>query len=109
MLAVLSPRVIGLPVTNNPAEDFGRGKRLPQYRNANHRATSRPSSRRHPERDIRELSVAGTSPSLLGRRGLAPVAVLVKEQVFTKTANIWGVANNRCGTNTNRIVLFTRT
>ena len=41
--------------------------------------------------------------------GLAPVAVLVNEQVFTKTANIWGVANNRRGTNTNRIVLFTRT
>ncbi len=40
--------------------------------------------------------------------GLAPVAVLVNEQVFTKTANIWGVANNRRGTNTNRIVLFTR-
>ena len=40
--------------------------------------------------------------------GLAPVAVLVNEQVFTKTANIWGVANNRRGTNTNRVVLFTR-
>ena len=27
-------------------------------------------------------------------------------QRFTKTANIWGVGNNRLGTNTNRIVVF---
>ena len=40
--------------------------------------------------------------------GLAPVAVLVNTQVFTKTANIWGVANNRRGTNTNRIVVLRR-
>ena len=38
--------------------------------------------------------------------GLRPIAILVNEQAFTKTANIWGVANNRRGTNTNRIVLF---
>lgn len=34
--------------------------------------------------------------------------VLVNEQVFTKTANIWGVANNAKGTNSNRIVLFSK-
>ncbi len=33
-------------------------------------------------------------------------AVMINRQAFTKTANIWGVANNRKGTNTNRIVLF---
>lgn len=33
-------------------------------------------------------------------------AVLVNVQGFTKTAHIWGVGNNRKGTNTNRIVLF---
>lgn len=33
-------------------------------------------------------------------------AVLINEQTFTKTANIWGVANNRAGTNSNRIVLL---
>ena len=33
-------------------------------------------------------------------------AVLINEQRFTKTANIWGVGNNRLGTNTNRIVVF---
>ncbi|HOP69978.1 MAG TPA: DNA methyltransferase [Bacillota bacterium] len=32
--------------------------------------------------------------------------VLINTQEFTKTANIWGISNNRRGTNTNRIVLF---
>jgi hypothetical protein len=38
--------------------------------------------------------------------GLEPVLVLINAQAFTKTANCWGVANNRKGTNTNRVVLF---
>jgi DNA methylase len=38
--------------------------------------------------------------------GLDPVLVLVNAQEFTKTANCWGVTNNRKGTNTNRVVLF---
>ena len=38
--------------------------------------------------------------------GLEPVLVLVNEQSFTKTANCWGVTNNRKGTNTNRVVVF---
>jgi hypothetical protein len=38
--------------------------------------------------------------------GLEPVFVLINAQSFTKTANLWGVANNRVGTNTNRIVLL---
>jgi hypothetical protein len=38
--------------------------------------------------------------------GLEPVLVLINAQEFTKTANVWGVANNRLGTNTNRIVVF---
>lgn len=33
-------------------------------------------------------------------------AILINRQQFTKTANIWGVSNNRHGTNTNRIVVF---
>jgi len=37
---------------------------------------------------------------------LDPVAVYINRQTFTKTANIWGVANNTRGTNSNRIVLF---
>ena len=41
-------------------------------------------------------------------RGLqfAVEGVMVNEQNFTKTANCWGVDNNRKGTNTNRIVLM---
>ena len=38
--------------------------------------------------------------------GLVPVFVLINDQAFTKTANLWGVANNRVGTNTNRVVLL---
>lgn len=34
--------------------------------------------------------------------------VLINAQAFTKTANCWGVTNNRKGTNTNRIVLLRR-
>lgn len=33
-------------------------------------------------------------------------AILINEQNFTKTANIWGVNNNKSGTNSNRIVIF---
>ena len=33
-------------------------------------------------------------------------AILINSQRFTKTANIWGVKNNRLGTNSNRIVLL---
>jgi hypothetical protein len=38
--------------------------------------------------------------------GLEPVLVLLNAQHFTKTANCWGVTNNRKGTNTNRVVVF---
>lgn len=38
--------------------------------------------------------------------GFQCAGILVNVQEFTKTANIWGVRNNRFGTNTNRIVLF---
>lgn len=38
--------------------------------------------------------------------GLEPVAVVINDQQFTKTANCWGVDNMAKGTNTNRIVVF---
>jgi hypothetical protein len=38
--------------------------------------------------------------------GLEPVFVLINTQDFTKTANLWGVANNLIGTNTNRVVVL---
>jgi len=38
--------------------------------------------------------------------GFECLGILVNQQKFTKTANIWGINNNSVGTNTNRIVLF---
>ena len=38
--------------------------------------------------------------------GFELAGVLVNHQDFTKTSNIWGVANNRGGTNSNRVVIF---
>ena len=32
--------------------------------------------------------------------------ILINSQKFTKTSNIWGISNNKAGTNTNRIVIF---
>jgi DNA methylase len=39
---------------------------------------------------------------------LAPLAVMINRQAFTKTAQCWGVDNNAKGTNSNRIVVFER-
>jgi hypothetical protein len=39
---------------------------------------------------------------------LAPIAVMINRQAFTKTAQCWGVDNNAKGTNSNRIVVFER-
>ena len=38
--------------------------------------------------------------------GLDPIAIVINSQTFTKTANCWGVSNNRKGTNSNRVVVF---
>ncbi len=40
--------------------------------------------------------------------GFECAAILINAQRFTKTANIWGVKNNSLGTNSNRIVLFSK-
>ncbi len=40
------------------------------------------------------------------KSGFNLLGVLINEQEFTKTANIWGIKNNKKGTNSNRIVLF---
>jgi len=40
------------------------------------------------------------------KAGLKPLAIFKNVQSFTKTANIWGVDNNKQGTNSNRIVVF---
>ena len=38
--------------------------------------------------------------------GLVPEMLMINAQHFTKTANCWGVSNNRKGTNSNRIVVL---
>ncbi|MDD3978025.1 MAG: DNA methyltransferase [Methanomicrobium sp.] len=38
--------------------------------------------------------------------GFECAAVLINEQNFTKTSNIWGISNKKRGTNTNRVVIF---
>jgi hypothetical protein len=38
--------------------------------------------------------------------GLIPLLVMINDQIFTKTANCWGIDNMSKGTNTNRIVVF---
>jgi hypothetical protein len=39
------------------------------------------------------------------KTGFECLEVMINEQNFTKTSNIWGVSNNKRGTNTNRIVV----
>ncbi len=38
--------------------------------------------------------------------GLKIKHIMINSQEFTKTSNIWGVGNNKSGTNSNRIVVF---
>lgn len=38
--------------------------------------------------------------------GFHCIGILINDQAFTKTANIWGINNNKGGTNTNRIAIF---
>jgi len=38
--------------------------------------------------------------------GFSCTCIMINQQDFTKTSNIWGVNNNTGGTNTNRIVVF---
>jgi len=40
--------------------------------------------------------------------GFACEGVIINQQAFTKTSNIWGIGNNEYGTNTNRIVIFSK-
>lgn len=40
------------------------------------------------------------------KAGLIPECIMINSQSFTKTANCWGVSNNKKGTNSNRIVIL---
>lgn len=42
------------------------------------------------------------------KSGFVCEAVLINSQQFTKTANIWGISNNKSGTNSNRIVVLNK-
>ena len=42
------------------------------------------------------------------RAGFSCEAILINSQIFTKTSNLWGVKNNKAGTNSNRIAIFRR-
>ncbi|MCX6139033.1 MAG: DNA methyltransferase [Ignavibacteriales bacterium] len=46
---------------------------------------------------------------LAQQAGFRTADVFINTQKFTKTANIWGIQNNAAGTNTNRIVLLSKT
>lgn len=38
--------------------------------------------------------------------GFNCIGIMINRQIFTKTSNIWGIQNNKHGTNSNRIVIF---
>ncbi|KJR41215.1 DNA modification methylase [Candidatus Magnetoovum chiemensis] len=40
------------------------------------------------------------------KQGFFCEGIMINEQFFTKTANIWGISNNEKGTNSNRIAIF---
>ncbi len=41
--------------------------------------------------------------------GFTCEGIIINQQAFSKTSHIWGIDNNRSGTNTNRIVVFSKT
>jgi hypothetical protein len=43
---------------------------------------------------------------LAEKTGFECLDIMINEQNFTKTSNIWGISNNKRGTNTNRILLL---
>ncbi|MBA4098505.1 MAG: DNA modification methylase [Rhodospirillum sp.] len=55
-----------------------------------------------------KLALEHTVLSAAAGLPLQPLAVMINRQVFTKTAQCWGVDNNAKGTNSNRIVVFER-
>ena len=40
--------------------------------------------------------------------GFTGEGIIINQQSFSKTSHIWGVGNNQSGTNTNRIVVFSK-
>ena len=54
----------------------------------------------------RKVRLEETVVPLGSDAGFECQGVLINEQDFTKTSNIWGVSNNTRGTNTNRVAIF---
>ena len=42
------------------------------------------------------------------KAGFKCEAIMINSQYFTKTSNVWGIKNKSLGTNTNRIVIFSK-
>jgi hypothetical protein len=40
--------------------------------------------------------------------GFSAVGILINDQKFSKTSNTWGIDNNVSGTNSNRVVVFSK-
>lgn len=46
--------------------------------------------------------------NMANKIGFSNIKVFINKQSFTKTSNIWGITNNKKGTNSNRIVFITK-
>jgi len=57
----------------------------------------------------RNLKLEEVVVPLRRRAGFQCAGILVNKQSSTKTSNIWGIKDNRAGTNTSRIVLLRKT
>ena len=53
-----------------------------------------------------EIKLEDAVTPIAEKNGFKIIEIMINSQNFTKTSNIWGVSNNKRGTNTNRIVLM---
>lgn len=58
--------------------------------------------------EVRKASVRLEQNVIAAAEGLPlkAIGVMINQQEFTKTSNCWGVANNKSGTNSNRIIIL---
>ena len=53
-----------------------------------------------------KIKLEDTVIPIAEKKGFVIDEIMINQQSFTKTSNIWGVSNNQRGTNTNRIVVM---
>tara|TARA_Y100000768_G_scaffold117070_1_gene86462 strand:- start:1895 stop:3025 length:1131 start_codon:yes stop_codon:yes gene_type:complete len=53
-----------------------------------------------------KINLENTVIPIAEETGFKIIEIMINSQNFTKTSNIWGISNNKRGTNTNRIVLM---